>query len=217
MVIKVVCPEVFVPEAARNLNKLATSKKRSRGDMGWNEEASAYSQHSSSGSSSSYGTGHKQGRMGSSSSGNGRERDDLKALFSTVKDFSSTAFVGMKKKKHNEDKLTKLGAPSVKQQTMPFKMKMGIMAGRKKRTEKEGKQAQESGVILAKVAQQKVGGGSRNHGSGGSGKGSGSHKKSHRRSGDSPSFGLNTKNGVLHLSKKRLPERLTRTSKSPYR
>ena len=215
MVIKVICPEVFVPEAARHLNKHATSKKRNRGDMGWNEEASSYSQHSSIGSSSSYGIGNKHGRMGSSS-GNGKDRDDLKALFSTVKDFSSTSFVGMKKKKHNEDKLTKLGAPSVKQQTMPFKMKMGIMAGRKKRTEKEGKEAQESGVILAKVAQQKVGGGDRNHGRGGGKSSGGNHKKS-RRSGDSPSFGLNTKNGVLHLSKKRLPERLTRTSKSPYR
>jgi hypothetical protein len=204
MVLKVSCPTVHVPDAARHHGP--STKKRSRGDMGWNEDATSYQVGGGGGSSSSSSSSSQRGRFSGSSS-SGQEKDvDLKALFSTVKDFSATAFTGMKKKQHKEDKLTKLGAAPVKQQQMPFKMKMGILAGRKKRDETTEKSAQESGVVLARVASQKVGGGQRNRTSSSS-----FQKKKPRRSGDSASIDINTKGGVLHLSKKRLPGRLTKS------
>lgn len=203
MVLKVSCPTVHVPDAARHHGP--STKKRSRGDMGWHEDATSYQAGAGGGgSSSSSSSSSQRGRfIGSSSSG--QQKDvDLKALFSTVKDFSATSFTGMKKKHHKEDKLTKLGAPPVKQQKMPFKMKIGILAGRKKRDEITEKNAQESGVVLARVASQKVGGGRRNSSSS-------FQKKKPRRSGDSSSIDINTKGGVLHLSSKRLPSRLTKS------
>ena len=167
MVKVVICPTVHVPDAARGKQ----AHKRTRGDMGWNEEASSYrvsgnnssSRSGSSSSSSSSGADNKRRRFNEQDS----DSHELNALFSSVKDLSATALAGQKKKAHKEDKLTKLGALpgasallnprfslsvcphlnvlfppspvrlSVPQQRMPFKMKMGIMAGRARRDEKE--------------------------------------------------------------------------------
>jgi len=91
-------------------------------------------------------------------------------------------------------------------QKMPFKMKLGIMAGRAKREEKETQAAKDSGTILAKVAGYKVGGRQERDGRGG-----GRRPGGPRRDGkeESQSFDVKTKGGVLHLSKKRLPGKLS--------
>jgi hypothetical protein len=72
-------------------------------------------------------------------------------LVGSVKEFSSQTLTGMHAKKHKEDVLTKLGALPVKQQTMPFKMKMGIVAGRKKTASKVAERAREGGVVTTKT------------------------------------------------------------------
>ncbi len=76
-------------------------------------------------------------------------KDEIRGLLGDVKGLAATAFEGLKKKKYKEDKLTKLGAPEVKQQKMPFKMKMGIEAGKVRRQKAIQAQAKEGGIILA--------------------------------------------------------------------
>ncbi len=85
------------------------------------------------------------------------EKEELRGLMKSIKEYSSQSLVGLSKKAHKDEKLTKLGAAPPKQQTMPFKMKMGILAGRKKRKQRETKEANEAGVVHAgtKVANSK--------------------------------------------------------------
>ena len=83
------------------------------------------------------------------------QADELTQLMGSVKEYSSQTFKGMEKLNHKADVLTKLGAEPLKQQTMPFRMKMGIEAGRKKRTEKMQERAAVEGTILAKSLQVK--------------------------------------------------------------
>lgn len=82
---------------------------------------------------------------------------ELREFMTSVKEYSSQTLEGLSKKAHKDDKLTKLGAPPPKQQTMPFKMKMGILAGRKKRKQREAAMAAEAGVVQAnaKLAKSK--------------------------------------------------------------
>ena len=105
---------------------------------------------------------------------------------------------------------SRVGIPTiaVPPQKMPFKMKLGIMAGRVKREEKETQAAKDSGTILAKVAGYKVGGRQERDGRG---RGGGRRPGGPRRDGkeESQSFDVKTKGGVLHLSKKRLPGKLS--------
>jgi Domain of unknown function (DUF4602) len=178
MVIRVKCPVVDVPS-----NLHASRNKRPRGDMGWDQDGLPNSYGASSSSKS-----RKVDEDENSS------REELKKIFASIKDLSATSFTGMKKKQHKEDKLTALGAPRVKEQTMPFKMKMGILAGRKKRAEREEKEAKDAGIILAKATTF----GKRND-----------RNKFTKRSDSGASFDVNTKGGVLHLSKSRLPTKLT--------
>lgn len=88
------------------------------------------------------------------------EKVQLREFMGSIKEFSSKSFEGMSKKAHKDDKLTKLGAAPPKQQTMPFKMKMGILQGRKKRKTKDAKDAVEAGIVVAnaKLANSKFGG-----------------------------------------------------------
>jgi hypothetical protein len=72
-------------------------------------------------------------------------------LLGSVKEFSSQTKTGMHAKKHKEDVLTKLGVKPVAQQTMPFKMKMGIVAGRKKTVSRVAERAREGGVVTTKT------------------------------------------------------------------
>ena len=57
-------------------------------------------------------------------------------LSSSIKKLASTKSEGLEKLHHKNDILTKLGVPAPKEQTMPLKMKLGIIEGRKKRAEK---------------------------------------------------------------------------------
>jgi hypothetical protein len=190
MVLKVVCPTVRLPSEA-------TNRKRPRGDMGWSEDASTYSSSSSNGK-----------RRNADSGG----RDEINALFSSVKDFSSSSFAGMKKKQHKEEKLTKLGAPDVKQQKMPFKMRLGLNAASKKRDVKNQQTAKDSGVVLAAAVNKKNRNDSKRRESSTNIKSSSSRASSKSRGrSESSSFGINTKSGVMHLSQKRLPDKLTRS------
>lgn len=75
---------------------------------------------------------------------------EQREIMSSIREFGSQALTGMNKKKFKEDKLTKLGAPPPKQQTMPFKMRLGINAGREKRKQKQLELAKESGTVLAR-------------------------------------------------------------------
>ena len=194
MVAKFVCPAVRLPSGT-------SDKKRPRGDMGWNEDASFYqSASSSSGSKRSYSAGSEK-------------RDEISSIFTSVKDFSSSSFVGLKKKQHKEDKLTQLGAPGVKQQKMPCKMRLGLNAASKKREVKNQLKARDSGVVLAAVSKKNRNDRGRRD-SGTNDRASSGRASSKSRSRDeSSSFGINTKSGVMHLSKKRLPEKLTRHNK----
>ena len=191
MVLKVVCPTVRLPSETSN-------RKRPRGDLGWTDDATSFSSSTSEGSKRRF-------------SGISEKREEINDIFSSVKDFSSTTFVGLKRRHHREDVLTKLGAPAVKQQKMPFKQRVGLAAAKKKRDVKNEEKAKESGVVLAAVVSKK----SRNdkgrrEGSTNSrsipGRAS-SISKSHV---ESSAFGITTKSGVMHLSKKRLPEKLMR-------
>jgi hypothetical protein len=75
-------------------------------------------------------------------------REELKGLVNEVKNFSAQSYKGYKKILFNADKLTKLGAPPLKQQKMPFHCKIKVDKNRKLRKLEELQAAKESGVVL---------------------------------------------------------------------
>ena len=79
-----------------------------------------------------------------------KPQDDFAGLLSSVKNFSSVVLTGQSRKKFEEEKLTKLGAPPVKQQKMPFQMRIGLIAGKKKRDARKAAELKESGQIAPK-------------------------------------------------------------------
>ena len=113
------------------------------------------------------------------------ERKEFSDIFNSIKELASTQYVGMNKKKFKEDKLTKLGAAPVKQQKMPFKMKMGIIKGRDKKIKKMQEQVKESGVVLSKDLLEQS-------------------KKIKKNVSNQPNLDVRTKSGVLHINKKRI-------------
>ena len=125
--------------------------------------------------------------------GEGREeindREIFQKIFNSVRDFG-TSNSHNSKKKSLDDKLTKLGAPPIKQQKMPFKMRVGILEGRKKREEYQKKEAKSSGQILAIKSKNS------------------SKLKRKEKNLNQPDFDIKTKRGVLRLSKARLPTKL---------
>ena len=114
------------------------------------------------------------------------ERKEFSNIFNSIKELASTQYVGMNKKKFKEDKLTKLGAAPVKQQKMPFKMKIGIVKGREKKMKKIQEQAKESGVVLSKNLLEQ------------------SKKIKKNNMSNQPNLDVRTKSGVLHINKKRI-------------
>jgi hypothetical protein len=75
---------------------------------------------------------------------------------------------------------------------MPFKMKMGILKGRKRREDRAEQERKESGVVVATSKTKK---------------GKKSNQLSERDEDKAlgvPNWNVNTFNGVLHLSKKNL-------------
>lgn len=77
------------------------------------------------------------------------DKEELRSMMATIKQYNSKSLEGLSMKAYKDHKLTKLGAPPPKQQTMPFKMKMGILAGRKKRNQREKALDKEGGVVRA--------------------------------------------------------------------
>jgi len=77
-------------------------------------------------------------------------KKEVSEFMVNVRNFSkSSTASGMEKMHHKQDILTKLGVPSPKEQTMPFKMKMGILKGRQKRIEKLEEEQKQSGAIAS--------------------------------------------------------------------
>ena len=125
--------------------------------------------------------------------------DEVKCLMSEVKELTATSFVGLAKKKHKDDALTRLGVDAPKQQTMPIKMALGIREGRLKRHLKNIDKTKESGVVLSKnFTREKV---KEVH----MGKNTG--KRSREQLGG---LDIGTRKGVFHLKRSRLPASLVR-------
>jgi len=85
-----------------------------------------------------------------------RTKSEFEKYFEEVRNLGNSTLKGAKGVKQKDDILTKLGVPPPKQQKMPFKMRIGINEGRKKRAEKELNEAMESNLTLAKSKFQKV-------------------------------------------------------------
>ena len=124
-------------------------------------------------------------------------KEEVKQLMCDVKEYSAKSFTGLRKKRLNEDTLTKLGVSPEKQQTMPLKMALGIRDGRNKRLKKQIDRSRESGVVVEKSISHKTIHDTMSNTS--SKKKRKRIEKSERRS----AFDVGTKGGVLYLSKQR--------------
>lgn len=87
--------------------------------------------------------------VGDNNSNTRSSKEEIRDMMSKIKVFNANSLTGSMKKNYKDDILTKLGAPPPKQPTMPFKLKMDILAGRKKRKLLKEKEVKESGVVLA--------------------------------------------------------------------
>jgi len=74
------------------------------------------------------------------------KREEFRNFMNNLKEFNAKES-SVKKKFTKDDILTKLGAPPPKQMTMPFKMKMGLEAARKKREIKLEIESKEAGLV----------------------------------------------------------------------
>lgn len=189
------CPDVYVPESAKAENL----GKRQRGDMGWDKEAKKMKKHVRDNEERGSGNERDRNRGDKNIRADGKKdvstKEDLRAAYRDVRELAATTYMGLMKQKHKDDVLTKLGVRAPKEQTMPFKMKMGILEGRKKRQEKIVQRAKESGVILAPLlfsTDNKEETKSRNK----------------NKSDVAPDLDIHTKGGVFHLSKNKLPAKL---------
>jgi hypothetical protein len=75
-------------------------------------------------------------------------REEINELLVTVKEFNAKSLEGAKKAAHKDDKLTKLGAFPAKQQKMPYAMRLGLNAAKKKREKRDVEQAKEAQIQL---------------------------------------------------------------------
>jgi hypothetical protein len=126
---------------------------------------------------------HHEGSSGNNSSNlDMNDRKMFQQMFSSVKEFGMTN-LEKSKKKVLENKLTKLGAPPVKQPKMPFKMKMGILEGRKRREKLQLQDARDSGQVLASSLTSKKK----------------NETKLKKRIPDQPDIDVRTRRGVLRL------------------
>jgi hypothetical protein len=74
-------------------------------------------------------------------------REEVNEILETVKEFNAKSLEGAKKAAHKDDILTKLGALPPKQQKMPYAMRLGLNAAKKKRDIKNAQLAKESQVL----------------------------------------------------------------------
>lgn len=124
---------------------------------------------------------------------------EIKEIMHTIREFSSPTLTGQAKHKHKDDKLVKLGALPKKQQTMPLKMALGIKQGREKRLLKAQSRAKESGLVLSSTPQKQQ----QQH-----------QKEARFEKGGAPDIDVRSRNGVFHLSKQRIPEKLINKGKA---
>mmetsp|Transcript_43324 Transcript_43324/g.86089 ORF Transcript_43324/g.86089 Transcript_43324/m.86089 type:complete len:115 (-) Transcript_43324:26-370(-) len=75
-------------------------------------------------------------------------REEIEEIMETVKSFNAKSLEGAKKAAHKDDRLTKLGALPPKQQKMPYAMRIGLNAAKKKREIRDIQLAKESQVQL---------------------------------------------------------------------
>lgn len=194
------CPVVNIPDNSR-YSKHKNNNER-RGDMGWGEAAKRFDPSNPTNNKP------KSNIIGGDDTHNKsfyEEKEEFQQIFASVKNLTATTFTGMTKKTHKEDKLTKLGALPVKQQKMPLKMKLGIVAGRERRLEKTVQRAKEDGVVLPTSVLAQL---SKKSNVSNSNKDYGYEMtKKERR--ETPDLDIKTYGGVFHLSKDRLPSRLT--------
>lgn len=119
------------------------------------------------------------------------DRISFEKTFSAIKKINGSTLTGLSRIKHKGDKLSKLGVPPPKQPTMPFKMKIGIEQGRKKRASKQLEYAKTSGLVTAQKSQ----------------KSSNSKSKEFSRKDD---FEVRTYGGVLKVNKNQMFSRNNR-------
>jgi hypothetical protein len=75
-------------------------------------------------------------------------RDEINEIMESVKEFNAKSLEGGKKAAHKDDILTKLGAFPPKQQKMPYAMRLGLNAAKKKRDVKNAQLAKEAQIQL---------------------------------------------------------------------
>lgn len=75
-------------------------------------------------------------------------REEINEIMETVKEFNAKSLEGGKKAAHKDDILTKLGALPPKQQKMPYAMRLGLNAAKKKREAKNVQLAKEAQIQL---------------------------------------------------------------------
>lgn len=119
-----------------------------------------------------------------------KKEETLGDMLKSVRDLGSSGLTGQARLKYKNDKLTKLGAPPPKEQTMPFKMKMGILAGRKKREAKQLAESKVSNLVYPKAHFTTM------------------KPKAKERKTEAFDFEPRTYGGVLKLNKDRLPKGL---------
>jgi Domain of unknown function (DUF4602) len=133
-----VCPSVRLPDEGVITNRRKSYSKRPR-----DPDSQPY------GVVNTTSSGSKYSRVGGKG-GETTRHTEMDGILSEIKQLSSTRLEGLAKKKSKDDVLTRLGVPPPKQQTMPFAMRVGIEAGRKKRQEKYLNRAKESGLVIGR-------------------------------------------------------------------
>jgi hypothetical protein len=136
-----------------------------------------------------------------------KARKTFDGYFDSVKELGKSALTGLAAKRHKSDILVELGGKAMAEQKMPFKMKMGIIQGRKNRERKKVNEIKESGEILAKSFGRKSSETGTDDGPGrGRSSGRGSSQNEDKSGG--PVGGPRMKRGVFHLNKERIPGHL---------
>ena len=133
--------------------------------------------------------GTKRGQKGNESDDEGqKERIQFQKYFASVKEYGNSTLTGLAKKEHKSDKLTQLGVRPEKKQTMPFKMAIGINAGRAKKAARVRTEAKQSGTVLATSLLNR---------------GSSDRNRRERDPRDGPDIGVSARNGVLRIDRGR--------------
>jgi len=76
-------------------------------------------------------------------------KEEIREIMKTVKEFNSNSELGSSRRKFQEDLLTKLGAKSVKQPTMPFKLHLALDQVRKRKEAKKLEELKQSDEVSA--------------------------------------------------------------------